>query len=240
MNGLLEVKDITVETSEKEIISSISFSAESPSWVAILGASGIGKSTLLGAIARVIPISKGKITYKNSAVNASCISLMTQQDSLLPWLNTLDNVVLGFHLRKNFSKTIADKAMELLDRVELTGKAKDYPSTLSGGMRQRVMLARTLIEDKEIILMDEPFSALDAITRHKLGNMSKRLLASNLTIMVTHDPQEAIRLADKIYLMNYSNRNLEKIEHNLSNSLNSNKNSLLSDALLEKLSKAVL
>ena len=125
---------------------------------------------------------------------------MAQQDLLLPWLNVLDNVTLGNRLRGE--RVDQQRALDLLMRVGLTDAALARPDALSGGMRQRAALARTLMEDRPVVLMDEPFSGLDALTRLRLQALAAELLAGRTVLLVTHDPLEALRLGEHILIMN--------------------------------------
>ena len=130
---------------------------------------------------------------------------MAQQDLLLPWLPVVDNVLLGYRLRGAAGPSCAacaSAATQLLARVGLERPgAAPCPATLSGGMRQRAALARTLMEDRPIVLMDEPFSALDAITRHRLQDLAAELLAGRTVLLVTHNPLEALRLGHRLYVL---------------------------------------
>jgi len=177
-------------------------------WTCILGTSGVGKSSLLQIIAGLLKPTLGTVT---PALNHQ-IAYMAQEDLLMPWLSVLDNVLLGYCLRGEKSKNnhnINTKARELLTKVGLEHAIKLKPQQLSGGMRQRVALARTLIEDRPIVLMDEPFGALDTITRLKLQTLAAELLKNHTVIMVTHDPLEALRLAHRIYILQGSPAQLE-------------------------------
>lgn len=126
---------------------------------------------------------------------------MAQRDSLLPWLTVQENVLLGVRLRKQRNKQALIKALELLEQVGLGNLGKRMPEQLSGGQRQRVALARTLMENKPVVLMDEPFSALDAITRLQLQDLAASLLHDRTVILITHDPLEALRLSDEVWAM---------------------------------------
>jgi putative hydroxymethylpyrimidine transport system ATP-binding protein len=141
-----------------------------------------------------------KITTDANQPIDDLIAYMAQTDLLLPWLSVLENVLLGSRLRGDRAPP-KEEALALLAEVGLEKAAGRLPRDLSGGMRQRVALVRTLLQDKPIVLMDEPFSALDAITRFKLQNLAARLLQDKTVFLVTHDPVEALRLADEIVIM---------------------------------------
>lgn len=180
------------------------FSAEMPAGkcTCLLGPSGCGKSTMLGLISGNNSFNfSGNIHFLPKREVAPTIGWMAQKDLLLPWLTVRENVLLGAKLRGEVTDTLIQKADDLLDDAGLTGYGASLPAELSGGMRQRVALLRTLIEERSIILMDEPFSALDALTRMKLQNLSARMTRGRTVLMVTHDPLEALRLADRILVL---------------------------------------
>ncbi len=176
-------------------------------WSCLLGTSGVGKSMLLRAVLGLLEAPALKNVTVTGSIGSSegrpitnQIAYMAQQDLLLPWLSVRENVVIGGRLRKDQPINM-DHADELLHLTGLQSRANDLPAQLSGGMRQRVALARTLWEDKPIVLMDEPFSALDAISRLHAQDLAFRLLAGRTVLMVTHDPLEAIRLAHNITIL---------------------------------------
>jgi putative hydroxymethylpyrimidine transport system ATP-binding protein len=174
-------------------------------WTCLLGPSGVGKSTLLRLILGLETAERranggDTVTCSDGLPLAGRAAFMAQTDLLLPWLTALNNVDLGGRLRGADGGGTGE-ARALLDRVGLAANAADRPATLSGGMRQRVALARTLMEDRPVVLMDEPFSALDAITRIKLQNLAAELLRDRTVLLVTHDPLEALRLGHRIHVM---------------------------------------
>ncbi len=164
----------------------------------LLGPSGVGKTSLLRFIAG-LEGGGGRVRCSDGKPLAGRLAWMAQQDLLLPWATVRQNIGLGQTLRgERLDQT---RITELLELVGLRGRGDDLPAVLSGGMRQRVALARTLMEDRPVILMDEPFSALDAITRHQLQDAAAKLLARRTVLLVTHDPLEALRLGHRVHVM---------------------------------------
>lgn len=159
----------------------------------LLGRSGVGKTSLLRWLAGLMP---------GSARNRP-VAYMGQSDLLLPWLSILDNVLLGYRLRGDRAalRAAEPRARALLAEVGLADRLGDRPGRLSGGMRQRAALARTLCEDRPVVLMDEPFAHLDAVTRLELQDLAARLLADRIAVLVTHDPLEALRIGHQIRVL---------------------------------------
>jgi putative hydroxymethylpyrimidine transport system ATP-binding protein len=168
----------------------------------ILGPSGCGKSTLLKLLAGAPDLScTGGIRFEPAPPPRGHAAWMSQSDLLLPWLSLLDNVLLGARLRGELSPALRDQALALIREAGLAGCEAKLPSALSGGMRQRGALLRTLMEQRPVILMDEPFSALDALTRVRLQNLAARLTREATVVLVTHDPLEALRLGHRIVVL---------------------------------------
>lgn len=193
------------ENGYTKALDSISLNVEHGEFISILGPSGCGKSTLLSILAGLLQQTEGTVTLHNKPLKDASerIGYMLQQDYLFPWKSVIDNVLLGPKLNKTLSEETETKALELLDEVGLINVSKKYPNELSGGMRQRAALVRTLINDPEILLLDEPFSALDYFTKLKLEDLVAKLLKDykKTAILVTHDIGEAISMSDRVFLL---------------------------------------
>ena len=181
-------------------------------WNCLLGPSGVGKSTLLKLIAGLPTGGEfdGVIEADDGKPVAARSAYMAQFDLLFPWLCVLDNVMLGQKLRGETRDT--QRALELIRRVGLQAYAESFPRQLSGGMRQRVALARTLMEDTPLVLLDEPFSALDVRTRREMQELAFDMLRGKTVLLVTHDSTEALRLAEQLVVMHESGLELHRIE----------------------------
>jgi len=176
----------------------------------LLGPSGVGKTSLLRLIAGLAHGAEGQAEDETGKSLDGRIAYLAQQDLLLPWSSVLNNVLLGPRLRNEpLSEALRSRARDLIARVGLAGHEADPPGRLSGGMRQRVALARTLMEARPVVLMDEPFSALDAITRYQLQGLAANLLRGRTVLLVTHDPLEALRLGHGVRIMSGSPARLD-------------------------------
>jgi putative hydroxymethylpyrimidine transport system ATP-binding protein len=186
----------------EQIFRSLNFTVKGGQWTCLIGPSGCGKSTLLRLISGTLREGlSGCIHFSDGNNHKGLTAWMSQKDLLFPWLSVVENVCLGARLRGEMTTQKRSKAMSLLEDAGLGKYANVLPSSLSGGMRQRVALLRTLMEERSVILMDEPFSALDALTRLKLQDLAARLVEGATVLMVTHDPLEALRLGHRIYVM---------------------------------------
>lgn len=192
--NILEAKNITFSYDDDSIIlKNLSFHIKKEELISIVGGSGCGKSTILKILTGIEKNSQGNI-------NTNDLSYMPQSDTLLPWRNILDNILLPAEIKKENLKKAKEKAITYLKRLELFDYAYNFPKDLSGGMKQRICFIRALINDNELLLLDEPFSALDSITREDLQKwLLKNLsLLKKSMIFITHDIDEAIFLSNRI------------------------------------------
>lgn len=180
------------------IFSRIDLTLAPGTWTCLLGASGVGKTTVLRLFAGLAE----HVQFQGQLSDPGRVALMAQQDMLLPWLKVIDNVLLGARLRGEEPERA--RAMDVLAQVGLYDHADKKPGMLSGGQRQRVALARTLMEDRPVVLLDEPFSALDALTRTQMQDLAADVLKGRTVLLVTHDPGEAARLGQNILIMTQS------------------------------------
>ena len=188
-----------------EALSGVSLDITRGEFVAIVGRSGCGQSTLFNAIAGLQPLSEGTVRVDGSPVTGSPghAGYMMQRDQLFPWRTILDNVCLGCDVVGRPKKQTRERARALLPRFGLEDRERDYPDSLSGGMRQRAALMRTLLLDRDLLLLDEPFGALDAITKADMQSWLLTLRAEfrSTVLFITHDVEEALFLADRVAIM---------------------------------------
>jgi putative hydroxymethylpyrimidine transport system ATP-binding protein len=188
--------DICLDFKGEVLFDKLSFAIAAGKCTCILGPSGCGKSTLLRMVSGDTSLRYGG-TLSFSTDNHD-VGWMGQNDLLLPWMSLHDNVMLGAKLRGEVNDEVRARASRLLRHAGLTHCEKALPATLSGGMRQRGALLRTLMEERGLLLMDEPFSALDALTRLKLQDLASKMSRGKTVLLVTHDPMEALRMGDEI------------------------------------------
>lgn len=195
------------DTDSENVIHEISLDIRRGECLVLLGPSGCGKSTLLSILAGLTPPSEGEVRFEGEAVREgdSRIGLVFQDASLLPWRTVGGNIEIGLEIRGVRKRERKTRVAHLLRWIGLEAYEKKYPRELSGGMLQRVGLARALANDPDIVLMDEPFSALDYQTRRRLQTDLLRIKAEGdkTIVFVTHDISEAIRIADRILLFSH-------------------------------------
>lgn len=198
----------TLPQGDVTVLKDVHFEAREGEFIAIVGPSGAGKSTILRLINGLIKPSEGRVIYKGKPLNAVNLeaAMVFQNFALLPWLTVAQNVEVGLEARGLDPVLRRKKAAFYIDKVGLDGYEEAYPRELSGGMKQRVGLARALAVEPEILLMDEPFSALDALTSINLRDelvdiWSDRDIPVNTVVMVTHMIEEAIELADRVLVL---------------------------------------
>lgn len=195
----VRIEGLALRYGERTIFEGLDLTLRGGEFAALLGASGVGKSSLLKIIAGLASPAAGRVVATDGQPLRHRIVYMGQQDLLYPWLKVIDNVMVGARLRRE--KPDRERALQLLGRVGLAERAGALPSELSGGMRQRAALARTLYEDRPIVLMDEPFSALDTFTRARVQDLAAELLEGRTTLLITHDPLEACRLGHHLVVL---------------------------------------
>ncbi len=187
------------------VLDNANFFASTGEFVSIIGPSGCGKSTLLNIIAGLDEPTSGQVYLDGSHApdRLGTVGYMQQKDLLMPWRSVLDNALVGLELRGVAKQEARRKAMALMERFGLNGFENAYPSALSGGMRQRTAFLRTVLADRSVFLLDEPFSALDALSRAQLQEWLLGLWEQlkKTIVLVTHDVDEAIFMSDRIYVM---------------------------------------
>lgn len=188
-----------------DVLEDVSVSISSGEFLSIVGPSGCGKTTLLRIFAGLLPASQGSVLFDGSQVTgpSSKMGFVFQSDNLMPWRTVRDNVALGPELRGEKRRTYGPRVEALLDLVGLSGFGDYFPHQLSGGMRQRVNLARALAVQPDVLLMDEPFASLDAQTREIMQDELLRIWRAtrNTVVFITHQIDEAIFLADRVMIM---------------------------------------
>ncbi len=200
----LKIQGLSVSFADKKILDHVDLSVENGEFVSLIGASGCGKSTLLNVLAGLIKPNAGEFLVDEQLIHgvSAHFAYMPQDDLLLPWKTILDNVTLYAQLHHD-KKNAEQKAISELTAFGLSGYEHAYPHELSGGMRQRAAFLRTTLCQAQIMLLDEPFGALDVITRHEMQDWLLRMRSElgKTTLMVTHDIDEALYLSDRILVL---------------------------------------
>ncbi|GAA1999066.1 ABC transporter ATP-binding protein [Nakamurella flavida] len=190
--------------SRRPVIDGVDLDVAPGEFVAVIGPSGCGKSTLFGVLAGLIRPDHGTVALDGESITGpGHTAFMPQRDLLFPWRTVLQNAALGLEVRGVPRREARRRAGELFPRFGLAGFEDDYPAALSGGMRQRAALLRTVVQDRELLLLDEPFGALDALTRTDLQHWLQDIWTEYrwTTLLITHDIREAVQLADRVVVL---------------------------------------
>lgn len=207
--NILSIQNVTKKFSTDQgtvhALDNFSLDIKEGEFLVIVGPSGCGKSTLVSIVAGLLEMDEGQVVINGQKVNGpfTDVGIVFQNHVLLDWLSVLNNVLFHITMRRLPRKEYEPRAMELLKMVALDGFEKSFPYELSGGMKQRCSLCRAILHDPPLLLMDEPFGALDALTREQLCiDLEKIWLGTRKTVVfITHDVQEAVQLADRIIIM---------------------------------------
>ena len=214
MDKLLSIKNLNKvyysKKDEIEAIKDITFDLQKGEFISIVGPSGCGKSTLLNILTGMDHKTKGKVVFNNSNIK---LGYMLQSDSMLPWKKVIDNALLGLEIKKEKTKENITYVKNLFKKYGLEEFMNKYPNELSGGMRQRVALIRTLALKPDILILDEPFSKLDYQSRLKVSDDVYKIIKNEgkTALMVTHDLAEAISISDRVIVLSKRPCEIKKI-----------------------------
>ncbi len=201
----LDIRDVSMSFGNKRVLDQVSLSIYPGEIVALVGPSGSGKSTLLNILTGALGPDHGEILVNGEPIpqRNRPFAYMPQRDVLLPWRTILDNAAIGLEVAGVPRARARERVRALMEPFGLSGTESLYPRQLSGGMRQRVSFLRTVVQDRPILLLDEPFGALDAITRDELQRWLLGIWAANSwsILLITHDIREAVRLADRVLVL---------------------------------------
>lgn len=201
----LELKSVAKSFGSLDVLKDISFHISEGEFVSILGPSGAGKSTIFNLLTGSEHAQKGSILFDNAPLikARNIFAFMPQRDALMPWRRIIDNVTLGLEVQGMSRKAARKLAEPLFPEFGLAGFEQAYPAELSGGMRQRAALLRTVIQQRDMLLLDEPFGALDALTRTSMQRWLETMWQNHrwTALLITHDVREAVYLSDRIYVL---------------------------------------
>lgn len=208
-NAVLEIRNLSTSFQNGNgglhVLDDISFDVRASQFVCVLGPSGSGKSTLLRILGGLLAPSAGEVLFEGQAVRGprAGVGIVFQNANLMPWRTVLENITLPLELGQGERQARRELAKELVELVGLDGFEDALPRDLSGGMAQRVAIARALVHDPDVLLLDEPFGALDALTRDRMGEELMRIwqVKQKTVVMVTHDIAEAVFLADRVLVL---------------------------------------
>jgi ABC-type nitrate/sulfonate/bicarbonate transport system ATPase subunit len=205
MSARLEFDDIRKAFGDTNVLDGVSLTVREGEFVSILGPSGAGKSTLFQMLTGGAQADSGAIRFDGQPLGRDHgrFAFMPQRDALMPWRRIVDNVTLGLEVQGMKRKAARERVMPLFPEFGLAGFEHHYPSQLSGGMRQRAALLRTVVQHREMLLLDEPFGALDALTRTDMQRWLEAMWQRHrwTALLVTHDVREAVFLSDRIYVL---------------------------------------
>ncbi|MBI4439697.1 ABC transporter ATP-binding protein [Candidatus Woesearchaeota archaeon] len=205
MTEKLRIRNLSVKYDKLLVVKNLDISIKDGEFISLVGSSGCGKSTIINATAGFIKPIKGNIFLDNIQINQPTqkIGIIFQNFELFPWKTVFENIAFGLRLHSTGEKEIKKRVMDYIKSMELNGFENYYPRQLSEGMKERVGLARTIINNPEVVLMDEPFGALDYLTKLKMQNFLTQLLGNKkiTVLLVTHDIDEAIKLSNKIVVL---------------------------------------
>lgn len=218
-NDLLKFEDVGLvyqsKQGETEALKNLNFSIQNGEFVAVVGPSGCGKTTILSIVSGILKVTSGKVLINGEDIekNNKYIGYMFQRDHLFEWRTIWQNIMLGLELKKGITDEQKQYATNLIEKYGLKDFVNKKPRELSGGMRQRVALIRTLVLNPEILLLDEPFSALDFQTRLNVCDDVASIIKNEhkTAILVTHDISEAISMADKVFVLTQRPATIKKI-----------------------------
>jgi len=203
--SLLRLQNVSVTLGETRVLDDINLHVVEGEFVSILGPSGAGKSTIFRLLTGALPLQSGQITCAGEPLCAhkGSFAFMPQRDALMPWRRIIDNLTLGLEVQGVTRKAARAQVLPLLADFGLEGFEYHYPAQLSGGMRQRAALLRTVVQGRPVQLLDEPFGALDALTRTQMQTWfeARWQTARWTSVLVTHDVREAVALSDRIYVL---------------------------------------
>jgi NitT/TauT family transport system ATP-binding protein len=218
-DGILVVKDVTKHFRTPDgvvtAVDNVSLSVRPGEFLSIIGPSGCGKSTLFNVVGGLLGDYEGEVTVAGERITGphASVGMVFQEESTFPWRTVIENVAFPLEIEGMAKARRHDKARHFIDMVGLSGFENRYPAELSGGMRQRVSLARTLASEPKILLMDEPFAALDEQTRLLLGDKVLQIQQElkQTTLLITHNITEAVQLSDRIMVMTYRPGKIKRI-----------------------------
>ncbi|MFC5759091.1 MULTISPECIES: ABC transporter ATP-binding protein [unclassified Rhizobium] len=205
MSGMLELKNVSKSFAGMDVLKDISLHVARGEFVSIVGPSGSGKSTILRLLTQALQADGGDIFFDGMPLSqaAHAFAFMPQRDALMPWRSVIDNAILGLEVHGMRRSQARSVAAPLFERFGLAGFENHYPAALSGGMRQRAALLRTVIQRQDMLLLDEPFGALDALTRTQMQEWLQGMWTDHrwTALLITHDVREAVFLSDRIYVL---------------------------------------